>query len=512
MARRGTLIGRVDTRALILGLTVLCLGALAGLCVTLIMAHQQVGLAVVLPVVALSPIFVRVIQRKFDPFEPIQTLAVTLFILYGVRPGAELISNSTYFIGQYTRGGFTAACLVSLVGIVSLYVGYALHSGVSAARRAPRLPSAWDPERSVRFGIWVLVACAVLTAAFGATVGFSTLFHFYLGRTTTGFQTFLAVSGYVGLGPYLSIPAAIIFGFAFARLRTFKTLVLFIGSLAVAIFVSVPQGDRTYILAFVFPLIVFPYLRVNKRPSGLIALAAIIVAILGLNVELAIRDVGKRQPLASSVENAFLHIPHQLSKFATGVDLAEFTVLELELANYHTKSNPLTFHPGQTVLSLLAYPLPRSIIGKNNKPPAAGQFVVNRLFPTTSGQRASFNPAIFGDFYADGGYVTIVIYCLLLGIAVRFFWEYFLLNKYSEGMQIVLAATLPMLVILVRNSVVDAIARALFLVGPLLLCLIVCSRPPMRRLAGWRVKPTNIRELQAPASAVVQQAAPPPRP
>jgi hypothetical protein len=46
-----------------------------------------------------------------------------------------------------------------------------------------------------------------------------------------------------------------------------------------------------------------------------------------------------------------------------------------------------------------------------------------------------------------------------------------------------------MLVILIRNSITDAIARSLFMVGPLLLCLIVCSRPRMRRLAGYRVHP-----------------------
>jgi hypothetical protein len=53
----------------------------------------------------------------------------------------------------------------------------------------------------------------------------------------------------------------------------------------------------------------------------------------------------------------------------------------------------------------------------------------------------------------------------------------------------VFASMLPMLVILIRNSVTDAIARSLFMVGPLLLCLIVCSRPRMRRFAGYRAKP-----------------------
>ena len=480
---------RFDLSVAKLVFAVVVLGMLGGGSATLLIRKPTTGLAVVLPVVAVLPIVVRLAQRRFDPFEPVQTLALTFLFLYGIRPAAELLSGFKFFDNQYTRSGFTGACLISLVGIASIYAGYVLPSGTKAARRAPHPADRWDPARSVRFGVWVLVVSALLTAAFAATVGPSTLFHFYLGRTTTTFQTFLAVSGYVGLGPYLTIPAAVIFAFAFVRLRSFKVFVLFVFSLAVAIFVSVPQGDRTYVLALVLPLIVFPYLRRDRRPSGALTLVVVLTAILGLNVLLATRTVGKRAPLLSETTSAIRHIPAQLKHFATGVDLAEFSVLELEYEAYTAKTNRLGFHPAQTLASLLAYPLPRHIVG--TKPPAAGQFVVDRLFPNKSGARASFNPALFGDFYADYGWTTVVLYCFVIGIAVRFLWEYFLLHKASEGIQIVFAASLPILVIMVRNSVTDAIARALFLVGPLLLCLIVCSRPRMRRLAGYRVRPAR---------------------
>jgi hypothetical protein len=372
--------------------------------------------------------------------------------------------------------------------MLCVYIGYALSSGAAIARRLPSVPDMWDPQRSVRFGIWVLVVCAILTAMFAATVGPSTLFHFYWGgRTTTDYVTFLTVVGYVGLGPYLTIPAAIIFGFAYARLRTYKTLLLFLFSLGTAMFLTFPRGDRTYILALVLPLLVFPYLRKNKRPGGMPVLLAILAAILAMNVFLSIRHVGERQSVGKAVAGAVTHIGTQLKDFATGVDLGEYSVLELEYEAYHTKTNPLGFHPGQTLLSAAFYPLPRKLVG--TKPKAAGQWVVDRLFPTTSGMRSSFNPAMFGDFYSDWGWITIVVYDLMVGIVVRLLWEYFVRHKRSEGMQILFAATLPILVIMVRNSVVDAFARSLFLSGPLLLCLIVCSRERMRRFAGYRVRP-----------------------
>jgi hypothetical protein len=442
--------------------------------------------------VAPLPIFVRVAQRKFDPFESIQIVAMAFIILYGIRPGAELIWNIKSFDDQWARAGFDGAALISAVGMLSVYLGYALVVGRRIADRTPSVPDKWDPYRSVRFGIWVLVVCVLLTAAFAATVGPSTLFHFYLGRSSTSGTTFLAVSGYVALGPYLTIPATVIFLFAYARLRTLKTFVLFVVSLAGALFVSVPQGDRTYVLALVMPLLLFPYLRKFRRPSAAGLIVTLIVAILALNVLLVTRSAG-HPPLGKMVVDTVTHVPSELKKFATGVDLAEFSVLELEHEAYYTKVNPLTFHPGQTLLCAAGYWVPRKIL--KNKPPAAAQFVIDRLFPHVATQRASFNPAIFGDFFADYGWVTIILYDIVVGIICRFIWEYFKRHERSEGVQIVYAATLPILVIMVRNGVVDAFARSLFLSGPLLLCLIVCSRERMRRFAGYRMRP----EFKRPA-------------
>jgi hypothetical protein len=480
-------------RALQGTLGVVVAGAAAGTVAALILLHREIGLAVLCFLVAPLPIFVRAAQRRFDPFEPIQIVAMAFIILYGIRPGAELIAGIKSFDLQYARDGFDGAALICVVGMLSVYLGYALVSGRTLARRAPAVPLSWDPERSVRFGIWVLVVSALLTALFAATVGPGTLFHFYLGRSTATGATFLAVSGYVALGPYLTIPAAIIFLFAFGRLRTFKTFALFLISLAGAAFVSIPQGDRTYVLALIMPLLMFPYLRKCRRPRALALVFSLIAAILALNVLMVTRTAGQGPPLATAVADAVTHAPSQLAHFATGVDLAEFSVLELEHEAYYARVNPLTFHPGQTLLCAAGYWVPRKIL--QNKPPAAGQFVIDRLFPHAAVQRASFNPAIFGDFFSDAGWVTIILYDIVIGIVCRFIWEYFKRFETSEGVQILFAATLPILVIMVRNSVVDAFARSLFLSGPLLLCLIVCSRERMRRWAGYRVRP----EIKQPA-------------
>jgi hypothetical protein len=471
---------------------VLALGVVSGVAAWAISSNPNVGLTIVLLIVTPAPIYVRIFQKRFDPFEPIQIIALTLFILFALRPAAELIDNVTFFANKQMRPGFGGAAVIALVGTVATYLGYASGGGRRFAARWRPLPEMWDARRSVRFAVKVLAVSALLTAMFGATIGFSTLFHFYTaGRTDTDQATFLTVSGYVGLGPYLTIPAAFILIVAWMRLRTPGVALLALLSVGAALFFTVPRGDRTYILVLLLPLLALPYLRKGTRPSAAAALGAVFIAILGMNILLATRYSGSRQAhgVGGTIERALTQPAEQFKQFATGVDLGEFSVLQLEYLATQRKATPLAFHPGSTVASLALYWLPRKIV--HHKQSAGGEFVVHYLFPVAdpNTQRASFNPSWYGDFYGDYGLIAVALYCGLLGIAIRALWEYFLVHKHSEGMQIVFAATLPMLVVMIRNNLTDSVGRSLYQIFPLVLCLIVCSREPVRRFAGFRARP-----------------------
>jgi hypothetical protein len=478
--------GAARTAAAVLGL-----GVLAGLVGWAIPKHPAEWLSVVLLVVTPAPIYVRLVQKRFDPFEPIQIVSLTLFILFALRPAAELVWHIDFFANKQTRPGFTGAAAIALVGILSLYAGYALSSGRKVARRLRPLPDMWDARRAVRFAVGVLAFSALLTALFAATVGPSTLLHFYTsGRTDTDYTTFLAVSGYVGLGPYLTIPAAFILIIAYMRLRTIKVGLLALFSIACALFITVPRGDRTYILVLVLPMLALPYLKRNRRPSGLAAAGAVFVAILAMNVLLATRHAETRSQrgIGGTIEYAVTRPGAQFKDFLTGVDLAEYSVVELEYQAIKRKSDPLKLHPFSTAASLIGYPLPRKIV--HSKPQAGGEFVVHYLFPLPPGStRSSFNPSMFGDFFDDYAWVSLVFWCGLLGVGIRTLWEYFRLYSSSEGLQIAFAALLPMLVVMIRNNLTDAVGRSLYQVFPLILCLIVCSRQPVRRFAGFRTRP-----------------------
>jgi hypothetical protein len=92
---------------------------------------------------------------------------------------------------------------------------------------------------------------------------------------------------------------------------------------------------------------------------------------------------------------------------------------------------------------------------------------------------------MYCDMFADWGWITLVLVSLCVGIGARTLWEFFLRHGHNEGVQILFAATLPLLVIMSRDSVPFIIARSVFLALPLLVCLVVCSRPRRRRFSPY---------------------------
>lgn len=464
----------------------LALGSIAGAAAAAILIEPSVGLTALLCIVVPAPIVIRIAQGRWDPFEPIQILAAGFIVFFVVRPVAEQVSEiDTFFNLPLGEEGFVGAAAICLVGILCLYAGYALNVGPLAARKIKPLPMHWDTERSIRFGVGILVVAALGTALFALSVGPGALLRFYLGRTQTDYQTFLSISGYVGLAPYLTIPATFIFLFAFLKKRTPGVGLLLFGSLLAALYLTVPRGDRTYILALVMPLLVLWFLRRGRRPSGMQILGALLVAVISLNVLLELRRVETRDQrgIGTTIVNALTNPFGELKQFAVGVDLGEFSVLELEYEAITSARNPLELHPGATIASLIVGPLPRKLVGE--KPKSGVEHVAGFLFRNNQ-RRASFGPSMFGDMFADYGWVTVIAFSFLLGVVVRTFWEYFRLYSGNEGIQIVLASILPLLIIMTRNNIPDITARSLQLAVPLILCMIVCSRPRTRRVAGYR--------------------------
>jgi hypothetical protein len=437
--------------------------------------NSDVALTVAMAFVSLTPIVIRAVQGKWDPFEPITILAVCIFVLFVIRPTAELLNEPGDYVAfdRDPRSGYSGAMVIALVGAFGMYLGYFISTGRLISERVRTLPERWDTQRSIRFTIYLLLFAGLMTAVFAVAIGGpGALFRFYLGRTATDFQQYLQSAAYFALSPYMAIPAMLILYMAWRRERTPLRTLLFFGIVLLVAFVTIPRGDRTYVIAWVMPLLILPYLRKDRRPSLLTLGAVLGVAIIALNVLIALRHVDRRDTLGveTTITDSLTHPTRELEEFVTGIDIAEFTVMELQYRA--TADGDLPFAPGATALSVIAGPIPGKIIG--DKPEPGAKVATDYLFPVNQ-RNAIFTNSLFGDLYADWGLPTVFLYTFLFGVAVRFLWEYFLRNRHSEGMQIIFAATLPLFIILMRDNFSLTFGRALFLIFPLVLCLMLCG-------------------------------------
>jgi hypothetical protein len=335
----------------------------------------------------------------------------------------------------------------------------------------------------------MLIIGAILTAGYMAQAGVHFVLSLYSGRAGSQEHPGAAASAYFAQGVYLSIPASFILLLAWYRRKTLGTGILLAFSVAVALYVTVRRGDRTFILELSLPLLVLFYLRRGRRPRALAVLASFIALIVVANVEATLRQKETRhgQSASAVIANAIVNPGHELVKFIKGADPSEFTVLSIEANQYQLGT--LHYRPGSTVGSLLAGWIPHQFVHK--KPWTPLQYVSWTLFPETV-SAGSYGPTMFGAMFADYGWVTLVLYSLALGAVLRGIWEYFRRGVEVGGVQLMYAALLPLVIIMLRNDIDDIFYRSIFLVFPLIWCVRVCSRPPRRvrvtlarmRLAG----------------------------
>lgn len=471
-------------------------GVIVGLAVTWAMGHERTALMAALILVIPAPLVVRAVQRRFDPFEPITIFAIGLAVLFIGRPIAELQYGLTTYGRYMTRDGFNGALLIGLVGSIALYAGYFLPAARRMARRLPPLSERWDTARAVRFAGWLLLFAAIMFGVFAlAAGGLGATLSLFSGRdgVVDGAAT-RATTGWIWIGPYVIIPASLILLAARSRRRTPGTTILLVIAVLGSLALTVPRGDRTFILTFLLPFVALPYLRRQTRPRVVTVIVALVLAVVAINVLLVQRDKNTRTNPVDAAVTALTTPGKQFEKLMTGPDPSEFSVLAIE---YQIMPKDLSFSPGVTPLSIIAGPVPGP--WWSGKPEPALQRLTNYLFYQESLiNRSSFGPPSLGDMYGDAGFVTVFLYALIAGLVVRTLYEYFRAHERNVSAQLVYAAALPLMIIFLRNAVADTLWHSLALVGPLLLCVWVCSRPrgavlPRLRPGAWAGVVSRVR-------------------
>src|SRR5262249_21708368 len=139
--------------------------AAAGVVIAYSAHFEQAMLLALLGLCCALPTAMRVVQHRFDPFEPIIVMSWALAVLFVARPLAQLAYHSPIYLGWDVRPGFDRALFIALVGILALYGGYVVGTGRQIAAKVPAPPGEWSASSAVRFAIIaVLLAIALIVA------------------------------------------------------------------------------------------------------------------------------------------------------------------------------------------------------------------------------------------------------------------------------------------------------------------------------------------------------------
>ena len=236
--------------------------------------------AVIVPL----PAIVRIVQRRFDPFEPIQLIVLGSAVLFVARPFAQVASGMSYR-GLSIEPGFDLALATALLGVASVYAGYASPLGVRLRRRVREgLPDALEPRAELHFAVFLLIFGATLYGAFVHQVGgFGVALHLLSGRRTGDGVLYANASTYFYYGPFLGIPAALLAVDGWSQTRRIRYLIVAAIGVGAVIVVTIGRGDRLWLMLLGGSLCVAAYLRHQKRPS-LVFLAGVLVVVFAVGV------------------------------------------------------------------------------------------------------------------------------------------------------------------------------------------------------------------------------------
>lgn len=424
---------------------------------------HSVGVAVVLAL----PLVWRVLQRRFDPFEPIVVFALAWGVMFVVRPLAIVVRDDTDFYGLDIGSTLDEAVLLGLAGAVAFVVGHELSLGRRLATRLPS-PPAEVATRPVLLGASLVTAAGIV--ALGLVLlpngGLSALGTFLGGRSGELDEIIASSTVYLWYGSLVVVSGALAAMAIAVATRHPAAIATALVLGVVALVRTVPTGNRVFLVVLVGATIVLVYVRASRRP-GLLALGVGLVLALFLSrAILEVRDPETREDIPTLLRTIAASPSRAFSPLYRGADAemapalaGALTVVPSELGHRFG---------GAMLGDLLVRPVPRKLWPGKPEPP--GEEVAATVWPVareTGGFDPAFTPLLV--LYWDFGLVGAFAGLALLGIAARTLLEYFRAHHDRLVAQLLYATGLCFLVVALRHDPVTTLVWALILFAPVLL-------------------------------------------
>jgi hypothetical protein len=414
-----------------------------------------------------APLGRRLLERRFDLFEPIVLFAVAYGVMFVVRPAAMVATHHLAYDGPRTStdvsATFTKMLVLALLGAVAFVAAYEAPLG-------GRIASGWRGLSDVATPRVVVIALAIGLVGVGSFVAFlvsssgvSSLSLIFRGRTAELSRDVAGTTFYLWYSFFLLVPATLLL--VAVGLESRRKVLLIVGLALGALFLlrTVPLGARIAILPLVGGALVFAYLRRARRPSVVALVVFAVIALVGSAFLSDLRGRGTRGESVGQTIARSAH-PHRIVEpLTSGPDTEMAPVLAAALTKIPTK---LHYTYGGTIFGdLLSRPIPRALW--SDKPEVPRDKLIATLWPVER-KKGGINPefSILLYFFWDFGIPGLVAGMLLFGLAARALFEYFRAYRRSTAVQVLYSLALWFVVIGLRNSPVDTVVQAVFVVLP----------------------------------------------
>lgn len=409
-------------------------------------------------------------HNRIDLINPMIIGNIALFTMFVARPlytiGTEsyIYSWSADNIEPY----YIKMLSITTLAVTSFQIGY--HINIFR-RTIKRMNIDFDHRFDFNLDVYALLVLTMglglfaIFAAGNGGVGF--ILGLLNGRRPEDSQLFGSSNAYLYDGILMLIPASLMF---FARfLSTHRILHLFTFIMAfmpVFIFLG-SRGTRSNLLPLVLSVAIFYMLHRNKRPSAvaLILISYFTIAI-GINFLREVRTVGigLNSATANVLINSFIDPRGAITDVIGSNDseMADALALEISLV-----PEVLPYQHGAFFRDIYLRAAPKSITGSEAL--ESNDLLVRTIWPDLFTQvRAAPAFSIVGALYLDSGPLGVIFGMLLIGSLTSLLWSFYLHNPHSFSMQLIFASIAPLIVVLLRGTFPDTLARAFFIVGPLI--------------------------------------------
>jgi hypothetical protein len=427
-------------------------------------------LVAAIAVALLGPLAFRAMAGRFDPFEPYTLFVVAYGVMFVVRPAAMLASGSLVYLGPSNdldiSETFTEMLVVALVGAVAFVVGYSSDAGRKLAERWPRgLREATDTRRLLFLaGLLAGLGLAAFLAVVASLDGLQTLEAIFRSGKSADIGEAVETYRYGWMSYLFLIPAAMVF-LAVALQTRSKALFVAFALLALLVLLrGIPLGNRMMLLPLLGGIFVLVYVHRSARPS-LVTVTA--VAVLALFASAFLSDLRGRADRHETVAETVVRAASP-SRVADSVVKGPDTEMAATLAAALTVIPERLSHTyGTTIFEdLVVRPIPRPLW--SGKPQVPRNELKAVLWPREYAN-GTLNPEFSAllYFYWDFGLLGVVVGLAAYGVAARWLYEYFLRHREQLYAQVFYALAVWFVAIALRDSPVDTLMRAAFILAPL---------------------------------------------